>query len=479
MKVESPTASFNLIIQNGQPIYPHMPMEREDYYYNHYSGYGGSISSSEISNSSFNLYNITLNSNGLQWINKEGVTKLCLRTLLEIGGYKPSDNQLIWIYAYEKGANFAPKLYVKYSYEGCRYIFHGPFNEENGLRASPINITVYPQSESPFNFTLNGTYTLDLDNKPLMFKWTLEYNYTRTYQPIHTYEEIYIFIPESPYFYYNVEIIDFIGLHNAYIECQNYVNGTAYTVERKKLSTGKAILCLTEFKRYSFNLIADEGIFSLGTVETPQRPVWEPAQITFILTPAMLEAEPTNYEGINLTAERVNETCIQICYIDERSRTQSVKITIYSFEKSILTEEYSQSFTAQQISITWNDALPDKDYLVEIQVEHADYGTLTWKISCNSPNPPGRQTINWNTVFGWIADWPITPGNLISTFIVFSVIALGSFKDSAFALLLGAVTAAILIALGWFSMSWAILSVIVSLIIMYAIVKGRRTWIER
>ncbi|RLI82259.1 MAG: hypothetical protein DRP01_10065, partial [Archaeoglobales archaeon] len=83
------------------------------------------------------------------------------------------------------------------------------------------------------------------------------------------------------------------------------------------------------------------------------------------------------------------------------------------------------------------------------------------------------------TVFGWVADWPITPSNLISTFIIFAMIVLGSFKDSAFALLLGVITAGILIGLGWFSMSWAILSVIVSLIIAYAIAKGRRRWIER
>ena len=313
-----------------------------------------------------------------------------------------------------------------------------------------------------------------------MFKWKLEYNYSRVYIPLYSYEEIYVFIPESPYFFYTVEIFDFIGLHNVYIETLVSANGSQYIAERRRIPVGgKATFCLTEFKVYSYRLISDEAIISLGAVETPQRPIWEPAKITFIITPAMLEAEPTNYEGISLRADRLNETCIQIVYKDENSRTQNVTITIYSMEKATLTEEYSQTFTSQSVSVTWNNALPNKDYLVEIRVEHADYGTITWKIPCKSPISPSTHAIDWNTLFGWIADWPITPSNLISTFIIFAMIVLGSFKDSAFALLLGAITAGILIGLGWFSMSWAILSVIVSLIIAYAIAKGRRRWIER
>ena len=469
------SVSFNVTLQNGQPTYPHMPLQSGDYNHYYYLGNGGSRSTSEISGEGY--WNITLNQNGISWINKEGYTKLCLRSSREINSQAPSEAEYIIIYSKDQGLDYCPKLIVEYSCEGYKYVFYGPYNEEDGLRASAINITVYPQYGSPFSFTLNGSYTLNLEYKPLMFKWKLEYNYSRVYIPIYSYEEIYVFIPESPYFFYTVEVFDFIGIHNVYVETLVSANGSQYIAERRRIPVGgKASFCLTEFKSYSYRLISDEAIISLGTVETPER--WDP-RISFFVTPAMLEAEPTNYQGISLTAKRMNTTCIQICYIDNRSRTQSVKVTIYLMEKASLTQEYSQTFTSQQISITWNNALPNKDYLVEIQVEHADFGTITWKIPCVSPNPPGRQTINWNTIFGWIADWPITPSNFISSIVIMAIIALGSFKDSAFALLLGAITAGILIGLGWFSMSWAILSVVISLIIAYAIVKGRRQWIER
>jgi len=471
---------FNVTVQNGQPTYPHMPIQAEDYYYGYYIGNYGSRNTSEISGAGY--WNITLTDFSI--INKNGYTKLCLRSNKDIESIAPTQeviNEDIVIYSADAGSNYAPKLYITYECEGYKYTFYGPFNEETGLKDGNITITVYPAYGSPFNFTLDGNYTLEFEEKPSMFKWTLEFNYSRVYVPLYSNEEIYIFKPTDPYFFYTVEVIDFIGIHNVYVEALVSANGSLYIAERRRIPTGgKTSFCLTEFKSYSYRLISDEAIISLGTVETPQRPIWEPAKITFIVTPAMLEAEPTNFEGISLTAKRLNTTCIQICYIDNRSRTQSVNVTIYSIGRfNSLTEEYSQNFTAQQISIIWNNALPDKDYLVKIQAEHADYGTLTWKIPCNSPNPPSRQTINWNTIFGWIADWPITPNNLICSFIIFAVIVLGSFKDSAFALLLGAITAGILITIGWYSMSWAVLSVIVSLIIGYAIVKGRGKLIER
>jgi len=476
IEADQSNEDFNITIQNGQPTYPHMPLESGDFYYGHYIGNYGSRNTSEISGTGY--WNITITDFTI--INTDGYTKLCLRSSKDIEEIAPTDKELVYIYSTEAGSSYAPKLYVTYECEGYKYVFFGPYNEETGIKEGNITVWVYPASESPYNFTLDGNYTLELEEKPAMFKWTLESNYSRIYIPIYSYEEIYIFKPADPYFFYTVEIIDFIGIHNVYVESLVSANGSQHVAERRRIPAGgQASFCLTEFKSYSYRLISDEATIMLGTVETPQRPVWGPAKITFMVTPAMLQAEPTNFEGISLTAERLNATCIQICYIDNRSRTQSVTVTIYSIGKfNSLTEEYSQTFTSQQISITWNNALPKKDYLVQIQAEHADYGTIEWKIPCSSPTPPGRQTIDWNTVFSLIADWPITPNNFICSFVIFAMIVLGSFKDSAFALLLGGITAGILIVIGWFSMSWAVLSVIVSLIIVYAIVKGRRKWIE-
>jgi hypothetical protein len=84
------TTDFNIVIQNGQPDYPHNPIIDSDYYYANYSNNGGQKLASTFTLNAYN--NITLNSNGINWINKGGITKFCLRSSRDIAGTAPTDS---------------------------------------------------------------------------------------------------------------------------------------------------------------------------------------------------------------------------------------------------------------------------------------------------------------------------------------------------------------------------------------------------
>lgn len=71
-----------LVVQSGQPTYPHLPIVDSDYYYGNYSGDYGSITKAEITPNSYDNY-ISLDTD---CINKTGFTKLCLRTQDDIAG---------------------------------------------------------------------------------------------------------------------------------------------------------------------------------------------------------------------------------------------------------------------------------------------------------------------------------------------------------------------------------------------------------
>ncbi|MFA5761864.1 MAG: hypothetical protein WC877_08940, partial [Dehalococcoidales bacterium] len=79
---------FNVIIQDGQPNYPHNPVINSDYDCSKYSNNGGQKATSDFTLDAYN--DITLNSNGKAWINKGGITKLILRTSNDIAGTAPS-----------------------------------------------------------------------------------------------------------------------------------------------------------------------------------------------------------------------------------------------------------------------------------------------------------------------------------------------------------------------------------------------------
>jgi hypothetical protein len=105
--------AFNLVVQNGQPTYQHDPAVVGDYNKANYSGDGGSIASSAITDDVWNK--ITLNATGLTWIQKGAATKLCLRTSLDIAGTAPGTGQGSYI-GYSGGTGYYNKPYLKIWY---------------------------------------------------------------------------------------------------------------------------------------------------------------------------------------------------------------------------------------------------------------------------------------------------------------------------------------------------------------------------
>ena len=95
--------SDKIIIQNGQPAYPHDPFELGDYDYEYYSGNGGELDGYGIVAYEWN--NIVLNETGISWINCGGTTKLVLRSLRDIETYDPGTLEYVV-------SNSPPLLYV-------------------------------------------------------------------------------------------------------------------------------------------------------------------------------------------------------------------------------------------------------------------------------------------------------------------------------------------------------------------------------
>ena len=82
-----------LVIQNGQPDNPHIPLEGGDYDKEEMAGNGGEISGADISDASW--IEIELSSEGISWINRNGNTKLYLRTQKDIDFVEPTGYELL------------------------------------------------------------------------------------------------------------------------------------------------------------------------------------------------------------------------------------------------------------------------------------------------------------------------------------------------------------------------------------------------
>jgi len=103
------TTDFDITIQNGQPTYPRNPMQSADYNKNYYSGNGGTLSTSGFTSG----YN-AIRMNNLSWINKTGITKLCLRSSRDISGTEPTGNEYVNVHSSEFLGMCPPKLVINY-----------------------------------------------------------------------------------------------------------------------------------------------------------------------------------------------------------------------------------------------------------------------------------------------------------------------------------------------------------------------------
>lgn len=100
---------FNVTIQNGQPTYPHNPLETGDYAKGNYSGNYGMFDTDNIVTSAYN--SITINDTSI--IDGSGVTKLALRSDRDINGTIPTDSEYFGFYSYEhSGSDYVPVLII-------------------------------------------------------------------------------------------------------------------------------------------------------------------------------------------------------------------------------------------------------------------------------------------------------------------------------------------------------------------------------
>ncbi len=135
---------FDIMIQNGQPVYPHNPMQTGDYIKNSYAGNGGTLNTSSFT-SGYNAIELK----ELSWINKTGITKLCLRSSRDISATAPTSNEYVNVYAANGDNPYIPKLIIMYR------------NQSKIKNTGSTNIQGYLLIQVQFYNTSQGKWQLD------------------------------------------------------------------------------------------------------------------------------------------------------------------------------------------------------------------------------------------------------------------------------------------------------------------------------
>ncbi len=115
--VDTSTADFDIVVQNGMSTYPHDPLVVGDYNTTQYTGDGGSINTVDFATGSYN--EIILNSTGMSWVSATAATKLTVRSYRDIIADEPAaaTNEYVQVWTSDAvDPNSHPKLVLSYYY---------------------------------------------------------------------------------------------------------------------------------------------------------------------------------------------------------------------------------------------------------------------------------------------------------------------------------------------------------------------------
>jgi hypothetical protein len=486
----STTNDFNITIQNGQPLWPHSPLEAGDYnrlYYGYYVedewGYltwtetnGGSRNTTEIT--ALDYWNITMNTSGKLWISKSGTTKLCLRSSKDISGISATSlvDEHVRIGTADYGEAYAPKLYVTYTTEGYMYIVHGPYYENGAVANCIANLTLQIENSATNYTVLNGTdgvadtVTFQIEQRGIAFTWNISSagtNQTRTYSlTSSTFEELYIFLPnpDEPAYLYTFQLIDLAGISNGYLETIIPISGQNRIVERQKVVSGNDIpFWLIEFHSYDLVLICDKGTLDFGN--------FIPQATTALTRIVPADAFTPSWRGLNVTvaATRRNNTWVQVNYSDTTNSTSWVYVSITHSEYLTTITDYSLNGT-NPMQLNWYNAISTTNYRVAVQA--LVNVTVEWW-SFAVPAIP-TATNPFSGVWDILGTFPFPAASLVGFFIIMCVLLLTSYVNMVFGCFLTLIVAVLLNWLTWMTLGWNLIAFGFAIVVLAAIREAKR-----
>lgn len=346
------------------------------------------------------------------------------------------------------------------------YTLYGPFDEDSGvwLNETVLVTAYYTQSGmSPMRFYLNGQYGFNMTVKPQYFRFTFSDNSTREYwmDPSESTTQIYVF--KSDTIPYTINFFDTTGILSRYpyITIKRYVNGTLFTVEKRKVDSYKSILANLVYTRTYQIILGNE----LTTYVFGDLTMTSQTGIQLVLRGVDFPEETLFLQKYVRVYGLRNDTVITIYYEDTKLVTTSVDITINSGN---LAEVYSTTIYSNSFTLEWNEALHNIDYQVTVVIHHGTYGDLTWKqyfIGGNT-EPPFS--------LAFLGDW-----NFDSTFLIPALLILcvaGSFSklNAEVGAILMVITAIILTSMGWIPIPAGMLVTAMVLAILMGLMYAKR-----
>lgn len=321
------------------------------------------------------------------------------------------------------------------------YTFYGPIDEETGLEIDEnVSVTVnYASTDVPQDyFSFNDTQDFSPAGVVLFFQFTFDDNSTREYwvDPSEDVTTIYIFYGATTT--YTINFLDTTGILDTYpyVTIKRYVNGTLYTVEKRKVDVYNSVLAnLIASRTYTIYLGNERYTYVFGDLTMTGT-----TGVQLIVRGVDFEEETLILQKYISVYSYRNES-IFVVYSDTKEETDSVTVTISNSTSTV----YSTTIYANGFNLEWDSADNETTYYVSVAIEHDSYGDLSYKQTLLSD--PLLATPPFSLAF--LGEWGFDSYALIPAMILLCVAGCFSKVNAYVGMILMCIFAALLAWIGW------------------------------
>lgn len=352
------------------------------------------------------------------------------------------------------------------------FAFYGPFNETTGEQLDEnVTVTAHYADDTgipDYSFILNGGWVYPPDYSVQYFEFLFDDGTTRQYwiDPSEIITDLYVFKATDPTSYV-INFLDYTGVLQTYpyVTIKASVNGTLYTVEKRKVDEQNSIAAnLILGEKYQLVIGNDEYSFVYGDMLATAT-----TGVQLILRGVDFPKETLlMFKNVVLYGLRdFSSSSISFYYADSLNATTSVNVV---FTDSLGTVAYNQTFTADYVNLNWTSAVNATSYQLDVSVVHEEYGDFTWSQYFTNEAGEGPAIFD----FSFLGTWTVDMTYLFPAILILFVAACFSALNAEVGAVLTVIVAALLTWIGWIPIPAGFLVAALALAILMALVYNKR-----
>lgn len=364
----------------------------------------------------------------------------------------------------------ATTLQANYTaYSAGLFHFYGPYNETSGLLIDEnVTVVAHYLGAPNYEFAFNTSWVYPPDYSVQYFEFVYSDNTTRYYwiDPSELISSIYIFKADDPSSYL-INFLDYTGILQTYpyVTAQTYINGTLFTVEKCKADEqNNIILSLIPGSKYELTIGNEDTNYIYGDFLATGS-----TSVQLILRAVELPKETILiYKYLTFYAYRnFTSNTITFFYNDTKLDTTSLSLVIYDSDGL---EAYSDTYTADTVTLAWTGGTNTTSYNIQVTVEHGDYGTVEWSQYLASQF--GGSVAMFD--FSFLGDWSFDMTYLFPTILILFAACCFSALNAEVGAIIVSIIAILLTIIGWIPIPVGSLVAAFALSILMALVYNKR-----